>query len=352
MINDPYQVLGVSRNASKEEIKKAYRQKARLYHPDTHPNDPDATRKMNEINEAYDMLAHPEKYAGRQSQGSQNSYNQGSYGYGDNRYGSNSSGYGYGYDSNGYRNKNYDSQNQNGYGGYSQGGPYGWYGNFGFEDLFYGTYRNVNTTPSAEPGDSQEIRAAINFINKAQYDTAIDILSKITSGSRNARWYYLCGLAFYGKKDMSHAIDYMQKASRMDSGNANYQQLVSYFMNAGRTQSYSEEGGESSGTYTVTGCSGPMIKRLILPFVVVMLLNIFLWGGSCFGCGGLGCNRYNMCSPYYWQSYNNSNSNNSNGNKADSRNNSNNNDSSSNSSNNNNNNSNNGSNSNNINNGK
>lgn len=62
MVSNPYSVLGITKDASKEEIKKAYRKKAKEYHPDLHPNDPKAAEKMNEINEAYDMLCNPEKY--------------------------------------------------------------------------------------------------------------------------------------------------------------------------------------------------------------------------------------------------------------------------------------------------
>ena len=61
MVQDPYRVLGIDKNATEEEIKKAYRKKAKECHPDLHPDDPDAQQKMNEVNEAYDMLKNPDK---------------------------------------------------------------------------------------------------------------------------------------------------------------------------------------------------------------------------------------------------------------------------------------------------
>lgn len=58
-MNDPYKVLGVSRDATDEEIKKAYRELARKYHPDNYVNNPLSDlvqEKMKEINEAYDQI--------------------------------------------------------------------------------------------------------------------------------------------------------------------------------------------------------------------------------------------------------------------------------------------------------
>ena len=58
---DYYKTLGVSRSASNKDIKKAYRQLARKYHPDLQPDDKSAEQKLKTINEAYDVLGNPEK---------------------------------------------------------------------------------------------------------------------------------------------------------------------------------------------------------------------------------------------------------------------------------------------------
>lgn len=69
MNKDPYSVLGISRNATDEEVKKAYRELARKYHPDNYANNPLADlveEKMKEINEAYETIQ-KERSAGNSS---------------------------------------------------------------------------------------------------------------------------------------------------------------------------------------------------------------------------------------------------------------------------------------------
>ena len=61
IIDDPYAVLGVSRDASDDEIKRAYRRLAKQYHPDVNPGDEYAAQQMQKINAAYEQIKNPEK---------------------------------------------------------------------------------------------------------------------------------------------------------------------------------------------------------------------------------------------------------------------------------------------------
>ncbi|MBQ8800233.1 MAG: DnaJ domain-containing protein [Lachnospiraceae bacterium] len=211
MVTDPYKVLGISQGASKDEIKRAYRQKAKEYHPDLHPNDPLAVEKMNEVNEAYDMLNNPEKYRGRQQSG----------GYGAGYGGSQGGAYGTGGYSGAYggqgQNSDYRGQGQNS----------GWgteFDPFGFEDFFHFGQRRGGgpDRPVAEPGDSVELRRVIDFIHAGNYRYARNELNVMVSGLRNARWYYLSAITAFGLGDYVQATEHIARAVQAEPDNAVY----------------------------------------------------------------------------------------------------------------------------------
>ncbi len=80
MAKNPYTVLGVSENATDEEIRAAYRRLAKQYHPDLNPNDPVAAARMNDVNVAYDQIKTADKRAAyRAQESSQTFYQQSGY---------------------------------------------------------------------------------------------------------------------------------------------------------------------------------------------------------------------------------------------------------------------------------
>ena len=86
-LTDPYQVLGISRDASQEEIKSAYRRLAKKYHPDLNPGDQEAARKMQEVNAAYEQLTNPAKRNAASDRAQNNTASYGSQSYGGQSYG-------------------------------------------------------------------------------------------------------------------------------------------------------------------------------------------------------------------------------------------------------------------------
>lgn len=163
-MKDPYEVLGVSPNASDEEIKKAYRELSRKYHPDRYVDNPLADlaqEKMKDINEAYAAIT-------KQREGGQRGQ-------------------------------------QSGYGGRT--------GGYGGSSAYSGS--------SSYSGEFANVRRAIQ---ENRLDEAERMLNAMSS--HNAEWYYLRGCVAYGRGWMDEARQNFQIASQMDPGNMEYRQAM------------------------------------------------------------------------------------------------------------------------------
>ena len=177
-MTDPYQVLGVSPSATDEQIKSAYRELARKYHPDNYVNNPLADlaqEKMKEINEAYDQIQRQRKQQ-QQSYSGQASANRG------------------------YSNAGYSLQSYSGQ-GRSQ-----------FADIR-------------------------QLLNSNRLSEAEELLEGIPQQRRDAEWYYLRGRVFYVHGWLDQAYSYYTRAVQMNPGNAEYQTALNQLMwqrNTGR----------------------------------------------------------------------------------------------------------------------
>lgn len=165
MANDPYSILGISPNASDDEVKKAYRDLSRKYHPDSYANNPLANlaeERFKEVQEAYDQIMKERSGGGQRSYG-------GSQGYGS-----------------------------------TQG---------------YGSQPNYGNQSSYQNNDAK-YQAVYNYINFRRYQDALNVLSGIPS--KDGRWYYLSAIANAGLGNNFQANSDIQTALNMEPNNAEY----------------------------------------------------------------------------------------------------------------------------------
>ena len=159
-MRDPYEVLGIQRGATDDEIKKAYRAKCKRWHPDLNPNDPTAEEHFKEVQAAYDAITKGD--TGPQMGGQPG----GGYGYGQQGY--YQGGYQQGYDQ-GY--------SQNGW----QQGDFGFgFDPFGFGFGFGGYQQQSGASYSGS--DSPEMQAARNFVANGRYAEARRVLDSSAYG--------------------------------------------------------------------------------------------------------------------------------------------------------------------------
>ena len=193
-MNDPYKVLNVSRDATDAEVKKAYLNLARKYHPDNYHDSPLADlaqEKMKEINGAYEQITKERSGGGRSR-----TAGGGSYGYG---------------------------------GGYGSGGT---------------AYQRYSGQSSSSV--LQQVRLAINSGNLSRAEALL-----ANYADHNAEWNFLKGAVCYRRGWMDEAKRYYQTACQMDPGNAEYRSALDFMENAGQT-AYRPNG----GTFGTEFCGG------------------------------------------------------------------------------------------------
>ena len=180
MVQDPYKVLGVSRDASDEEVKKAYRDLTKKYHPDLNPDDPKAAEKMNDINAAYDQI--------------KSGNIPGSTAYGPQGY-----------------------------------GPYGPYG----AGAAYQQQHWAGQNAQARQTERSEYTAAMNFIRNGMYREALNALSGVPKEERDGRWYYLSAGANMYMGNKVAALEHAKRAVSMDRSNPDYRRLLEQLQSGG-----------------------------------------------------------------------------------------------------------------------
>ena len=170
---DPYKVLGVSYNATDDEIKKAYRTLSRKYHPDANvgnPNQAAYEEKFKEVQQAYQIIM--DQRQGKVQEGA---------------YASSEDFWGFG----------------GGFGGYS----------------------GQQRAAQGESQDEQYMRSALNYIQNGYFREGINVLEQVKD--RRGPWYYYSALANYKVGNNAVALDHAKTACAFEPNNFYYASLLS-----------------------------------------------------------------------------------------------------------------------------
>ena len=227
-MSDPYKVLGLTKDASDEEIKKAYRQLSRKYHPDANINNPNkdkAEEMFKLVQQAYEQIMYEKEHP-------------------------------------------YASAGQSGYGGTSQGAygyrepgedPFGPYGPFGW---FWQAAQGAGRQQRASQADDQEslrLRAAYNYIQNGRYREALSALDAVEE--HGAQWYYYHAIANAGLGNNVTALESAQTAVQMAPDNASYRQLLTRLQSGGTW--YNERQTYYGTPYNMNGCNCSRLCTLL-----------------------------------------------------------------------------------------
>lgn len=178
-MKDPYEVLGVSRDATDEEIKKAYRKLSRKYHPDANVNNPNreqAEERFKEVQTAYQTVM------------------------------------------------NRSQSSQSGAGGYSYGG----FGDFGG----FGSYQSRRQTAGEEDEDTIYINAAYRYAANGRYREALNVLGQVRD--KNGRYYYVSAVSHAGLGNQTIALEHIRIAINLEPDNREYLQFLQYLQSGGQ----------------------------------------------------------------------------------------------------------------------
>ena len=251
---DPYSVLGVDRNASDDELKKAYRSLSRKYHPDANINNPhkdEAEAKFKEVQQAYQQIM-DERERGYTSGGGGSSSGSGS-------------GYGGSF-----------------YGGY---GPFGGFGSFDG----YGGYGQSGESDSRRETTDPHLKAAANYIRSGHYREALNVLDGIRE--RNALWYFYSASANSGLGNNVTALEHAREAVRLEPENIQYRMLLER-MESGGSWYQQRQTMYGYQRQTMYGYPGSFDSSCCVKLCVANLLCNLCCGGGGLCCGGYGGSGY------------------------------------------------------------